>query len=161
MGFLNDANYIVGGLGIALLLAGCIGFIGLVKSTTLSEENKKIIIRKYVLIGLGIFIFCLPMFKPYVSSYSRSEGIRETASEELKTIEEISKTQLIQAENIESLKKDVVELKRQLKNTHLYYSFIIQMFSIFGGMLCFNFAFQSKINSEKKITTEILYKKIK
>lgn len=90
----------------------------------------------FALIGLGIIFFCLPIFKPYVSSYSAVEDLEIGKPGDLNSQEVHAKHETDQDLNIERLKTEVNRLREDIDQVNSYYSTIVQMLSTMGFVTC-------------------------
>jgi hypothetical protein len=142
----NSVYWILGTVLIALALL----MFGRVTSRNLPSKQRKVRIRKYALTGIAIIFFCLPIFKPFVSSYSNVEFLDEVKAENLNSTEDIANFEKKQARTIERLKKEVVELKRDVYQINLYYSTVIQLLSMMIAIGALTYALRKKEEEESE-----------
>ncbi len=100
-------------LGAILVMLAFVIF-GSLTSRNLPPEKRKFHVRKFTLIGLAVLLFCLPIFKPFVYSYSQAKHIETKYVGKLDSIEQVSEYQAKQEKDIRLLKEDVMELKEDL-----------------------------------------------
>jgi cytochrome bd-type quinol oxidase subunit 1 len=147
-------EYSIYGLLFTVLLAAFLTFIGAISGYRLTPEKGKARTRKFALVGAAIFFFCLPIFKPHVSSYLFSKNFVQSQTEKFDTVEKIAARQDLQSDNIEKLRQDMIDLKKDVYNMNLYYSTIIQLLSMLLGIFCFSIAFRKSDNNPEKIQTD-------
>ncbi len=136
--FNENWHYLVLETAVISLIFTILGFI---TSRNLPEKQRKIHIRKFALIGLAIIFICLPIFKPYISSYSRTENLDKLKTDNLVSVEEIAKFEIDQTYQIERLKNEVEHLREDINQTDLYYSTVVKLLSTGIAVVCFSFAF--------------------
>lgn len=113
------------GLSVAILL------IGHISARKLSPENKKIRIRRYAGLGLGIMCFSLPWFQPFVGIGNWAlQRDKLSASRSSATTPEHDR---LQNDVIEDLREEVISLRTDLKDTTRYYSNIVLFLSTLLG----------------------------
>lgn len=132
-------NFIFLLLGVAAI-AGIFTLYGILTGRDLPETQKVARIRMFALIGLGILFFFLPIFKPYISSYSVVEDLEITNPGDLSLQEVHVKHERNQNRNIERLKSEVNRLRKDIDQANFYYSTIVQMLSTMGFVTCLIFA---------------------
>jgi hypothetical protein len=134
-------------LALALIALICTLF-GLITGAKLPTEERKIHTRKFALIGAAVFFSTVPIVKPLIGSYSGVESLDKIEISELATTDQIVKLEKEQARQIERLKEEVIELRKDVRNANQYYSTIFLLVSNIVGMLCLTFAFRK---DEKKM----------
>lgn len=134
-------------LGLSLI-ALAVTISGALTSLHLPAKERKMRVRKFALTGVAVFFLFVPIFKPFVSSYSSAEWTDEIVAENLNSVEDIAKLDKQQTRTIERLKKDVVELKRDAYRMNLYYSSVIQFLSTIIAFGALGFAFRKKEESD-------------
>jgi hypothetical protein len=136
--FTHD-NFIFWLLGVATI-AGLFTVYGSLTSRALPEPRKSARIRMFALIGLGILFFFLPIFKPYVSSYSVVDDLEIANPGDLNTQEAHANHEKDQDRNIERLKTEVNRLREDIDQVNFYYSTIVQTLSTIVFVTCLIFA---------------------
>ena len=142
-----EENFIYWILGTALT-ALALTVYGYVTGRNLPPQKRKLHIRKYGLIGLALIFFALPIFKPFVSSYSAVKRSEDLKAENLNSVEDLAEFEKEQARIIERLKQDVVELKNDTYRMNLYYSTLVQLLSTMVAVSALNFAFKKREDEE-------------
>lgn len=146
----NSVYWILGTALIALALT----IFGFITSLHLPIRERQLRVRKFALVGCGIVFFCLPIFKPYVSSFSGVRFLDKINTENLNSVEEIVKCEKDQTRNIERLKSDIVDLRGEVYRMNLYYSSVIQLLSTIIAMISFSFAFKKKEKELEEIQSD-------
>jgi hypothetical protein len=136
----NSLYWVFGGTCIALTVV----LFGLISSRNLDKEQRKLKVRKFGLIGLGLWFCCLGIFKPHISSYSMVENLDHIKIENVETFGEINKRDAEQIRNIEMLKVEVFDLRNDLDRMNSYYSTVMQFASTMAAVACFTVAFIKK-----------------
>lgn len=130
-------------LGISVI-GLIITFIGIGASMNLPAQEKKNRIRKFAAIAVALMAFTIPIFKPFVSSYSSAGYMEELKAENLNSPEDFAQFEKTQSRQIERLKTDIKELREDLYVTNLYYSTLTGMFTTALGVIALNFAFRKR-----------------
>ncbi|MBS1794340.1 MAG: hypothetical protein JSS81_10825 [Acidobacteria bacterium] len=134
-------------LGAALIMVAMTVF-GLITSSHLPLPQRKMRIRKFAAIGAAIFFFSLPLFKPMVDSSSNTRFMEPLKAENLKTVEDLEKFERSQTSQIERMKEDILELKRDARRMNLYYSSLVSFLSMAIGTLALSYALRKKETNE-------------
>lgn len=142
----NAVFWMLGTSFIAVLLI----IYAALTSLGLPKRARMLRVRRFALIGLGIFFLLLPLYKPYVSSYSGVVTLDELRAENLTTAEEVAKFEKAQTRQIERLKEEVKELREDVYRMNNYYSGLLQFLSTMIAVLSLNFAFRKKDEDEEK-----------
>ncbi len=137
-------DYIIYGFFGLTSIALVFMLIGYFTSRNLPPIARKLRFRKFCAIGIAILFFGLPIFEPFVSSYSNAEFNEELKPMNLNSIEELAKFENDQTEYIHSLKKDIVELKTDLYKVSRFYSALTRFLSSILGILFISFALKKK-----------------
>lgn len=130
-------------LGLALIVLFII-LISIVSSRRLTAEARKMRVRKFALIGAGIFFFGVPMFKPTVYPSSNAKYLDKIEVGELATTGQIEKFETDQTEQIEEIKKDIIEIRKDIHKINSFYSSIILLMANMLMVACFTLAFSKK-----------------
>jgi len=128
-------NFLFWLLGIAAI-AGLLTVYGILTSRALPETQKAARVRMFALVGLGILFFFLPIFKPYVSSYSVVEDLEIAKPGDLDSPEDHIRHEKDQDGNIERLKIEVNRVREDIDRVNLYYSTVVQILSTMGFVTC-------------------------
>lgn len=126
---------------VVAVLSAVMTIVGLVTSRNLPEKQKKIRTQKFAAAGLALVFFCLPMFRPPVSSYSKAEYLDELEVPSIKSLEDVAKFNRKQADYIEDLRVDIKRLRDDLHSTNLFYTNAIQLLSFAGAMFILSSGF--------------------
>ena len=135
----NNSVYWILGLALLALL---ITFIGIFTSAKMPKDEAFKHRCNYALIGAAVFFFTVPIVKPLIGSYSGIESLDKIEISALATTDQIVKLEKEQALQIERLKEEVIELRKDVRNANQYYSTIFLLVSNIVGMLCLTFAFR-------------------
>lgn len=119
-------NWIV---GIAII-SGIILFAGFITSRNLPEPAKKVRIQKFAAIALVLMLISFPIFQPFVPSHSETKYLGELKSENLGSVDEIARFDKEQTQNIEELKREVEDLRKDIYLLNRYYGNITLLLSI-------------------------------
>ena len=128
----NFVWWFLGVVGLALLLI----MYGLTSGLALPEKQKTARIRMFASIGLGIIFLVLPIFKPYVSSYSRVEDLEIKKVDNVSSPVDIVKHEEDQSSDIEQIRREVNRLRDDLDRMNLYFTTMVQLFSSLGFVMC-------------------------
>jgi hypothetical protein len=138
-------------LGFALL-ALIITIVGIFTSAKLPAEQRLKHRRKFALVGAAIFFFGIPVFKPTVWTYSGVRNLDKIEVADLGSADQELKLEKEQARQIERLKEEVIELRREVRDANRYYSTVFQLLSNIAAMLCLIFAFRKDEQAVENIT---------
>ena len=127
----NSIYWILGVTLIGLLIT----LSGFITGRGLPVKQRRLRTQKYAAVALGLLAFSFPIFKPFVSSHSRTKYLDELKAENLDSLEDIAKFDKEQTKNIERLKIEVEDLRKDLNALSDYYGFVIQLFSSALGAL--------------------------
>ena len=141
----NSIWWLLGIAFIALILT----ITGQLTSRNLPSKERKMRVRKFALVGLALFCFCLPFFKPFVTSSSYFKYEEQIKAENLNTIEDVAKLDREQTRTIERLKEELVELKRDTYRMNIYYSLVVQLLSMFIATGALIYVFRKKEESDE------------
>lgn len=114
---------------VIALISAIMLITGFITSRSLPEPTKKIRIQKFAAIALLLMLISFPIFQPYVSGFSETKFLSELKSENLGSIDEIAKLDKDQTHNIEVLKREVEDLRKDVYLLNRYYGNITTLLS--------------------------------
>jgi hypothetical protein len=138
----SPALWILGLAFVAFILT----VIGFLSSSKLTPELRKKRVRKFALIGAGIFFLGVTIFKPFVYSSSNAKYLDKIEVGELATSEQSGKLETNQTEQIERMKEDIIDLRKDIHKMNMFYSTVIQVLANILAGICFAFAFSKEKN---------------
>jgi hypothetical protein len=128
----NFVWWFLGLVGIALLLM----LYGLVSGLRLPERPKAARIRMFATFGLGLIFLILPIFRPFVSSYSRVEDLEITKADKINSQADLVKHEDDQARDLERIKSEVNRLREDVDRMNSYFSIAVQLLSSIVFVTC-------------------------
>ncbi len=144
----NSFYFIYAVAAVSLIIT----FIGVIASLKLPIEQRVRRIGKFALVGAALFLFVVPVFKPMIWYYTPVKYLDKIEVAEQPTTEDFIKIEKQQVQQIERLKEEVVELRREVRDANMYYSTIFQLLSHLAAMLCMFFAFRKDEKTVENIT---------
>lgn len=150
----NSIYWILGVTTVGALIM----LIGFIASRNLPTGQKKLRVQKFAAVALALVAFSLPIFKPFISSYSRTESLDELKAESLYSVDEIAKFDKEQTRNIERLKNEVKDLRNELDAVNTYYGAVTQLISTALAVICLNFVFRRRKEELEELQPDQLSK---
>lgn len=113
---------------ITMLGSMVILIVGFITSRKLPQKRKKSQIQKFACAALIPLALMLLFTKPYVSFTPKTSFLfREQKAENLTSVEELAKYEKDQTKNIELLREDVENLRKELDEVNTYYGGLVQL----------------------------------
>jgi hypothetical protein len=134
-------------IGIAIMSA-IILLAGFITSRNLPEPAKKVRIQKFAATAMILMLISYPIFQPFVSGFSETKFLSELKFENPGSIDEIAKLDKDQTHNIEVLKSEVEDLRKDVYLLNRYYGNITLLLSFGLIALYINCFFRKEKNAE-------------
>ncbi len=108
-------------LWITTLATAVFLLIGHLFTRKLSSNLRKLRFQRFAAIGLAAMIFSITVYRPFISSYSRSNNLPVSKMYPPTEIEDLKEFEKEQSLSVFYLKKDVADLRNDLYKVNRYY----------------------------------------
>lgn len=133
---------------VIVIISTIILITGFITNRNLPEPAKKVRIQKFAVMALILMLISFPVFQPYVPGFSGTKYLSELKSKNLDSIDEISKFDREQTQNIEELKREVESLREDVYSLNRYYCNFTTLLSLTLATVMYIYFFRKEKSAE-------------
>jgi hypothetical protein len=138
-----------------VVTAFLIAILGFITGRNLPKKLKKMHMRKHAAIWLALVAFSVPVFNPFIFSFSQTEFLDDLKAENLGSVEDLAKFEKEQSRQIELLKEEVKDLRNDLYAVNRFYSTVSQFSLAVIAAFSLSSAFRKRKNEEDLVEIKL------